>query len=221
MTRRWPVVGAVFAVLWVLVRGVELAPDAVLGQFLLGLTVGMPVAFLFRRLYAEDIELGRLVGSLPSVAGYLAVFLKEVLVANLNVAYRVLWPSMPIEPEVILVPLRVETDIGVTTIANSITITPGTITLDHDPETNALYVHVIDGRDPESIVEPIRAWEDYALTIFDEKLSPADPAPEIAVYPAGYQNPPDPLEREKRAERRLEAEERDRRGDDGGEGDGR
>lgn len=223
MTRRWPVVGAVFAVLWVLVRGVELAPDAVLGQFLLGLTVGMPVAFLFRRLYAEEIELGRLLGTGPSVAGYLAVFLKEVIVANINVAYRVLWPSMPIEPEVILVPLRVETDVGVTTIANSITITPGTITLDHDPEANALYVHVIDGRDPEAIVEPIRAWEDYALTIFDEALSPADPAPEIAVYPAGYQNPPDPLERQERAQRRLETEERDRPGDepDGGDGDGR
>ena len=220
MTRRWPVIGVVFALLWVFVRGVDLALDPLLGQFLLGLAVGMPVAFLFRRLYAEEIELGPLLRSVAAVAGYLVVFLEEVVVANLNVAYRVLWPSMPIEPEVILVPLRVETDVGVTTIANSITITPGTITLDHDPEANALYVHVIDGRDPEAIVEPIRAWEDYALSIFDEERSPADPAPEIAVYPAGYQNPPDPLEREERAERRTEAtDEHDRHGGDGDGGD--
>ncbi|NHN47213.1 Na+/H+ antiporter subunit E [Halostella sp. JP-L12] len=219
MTRRWPVVGAAFAALWVFVRGVEFAPDAVLGQFLLGLVVGMPVAFVFRRLYAAEIDLGGSLRSIPAAAAFGAVFLREIVVANVDVAYRVLAPGTQIDPEVILVPLRVETDVGVTTIANSITITPGTITLDHDPEANALYVHVIDGRDPEAIVEPIRAWEDYALVIFDEERSPDDPAPDIAVYPAGYQNPPDPLERGERAERAEATEQRD--GSDGGDADGR
>ena len=214
--RRWPVVGVAFAALWVFVRGVELAADAVVGQFLLGLVVGMPVAFIFRRLYAPGIDLGGSFRSIPAVAAFGFVFLREVVVANLDVAYRVLAPGDRIDPEVILVPLRVETDVGVTTIANSITITPGTITLDHDPEANALYVHVIDGRDPDAIVRPIRAWEDYALVIFDEERSPDDPAPDIAVYPPGYQNPPDPLERDRRIEL---IEERDER--DGGDGDGR
>ncbi|WP_135533274.1 Na+/H+ antiporter subunit E [Halostella pelagica] len=190
MTRRWPVVGVLFGVLWLFVRGVELAVDAVLGQFLLGLGVGLPIAYVFRRLYDDTVDLGRTTRAVPYVALYVSAFLKEVVVANVDVAYRVLDPSLPIEPEVILIPLRVETDLGVTTIANSITITPGTITLDYDSEANALYVHVIDGRDPQGIVEPIREWEDYALVIFDEERTPADPAPEIAVYPAGESGPP-------------------------------
>ena len=131
---------------------------------------------------------------------------------------------MPIEPAVIEIPLRVESDLAITTIANSITLTPGTLTMDYDETRNALNVHAIDGRDPAGVVEPIRAWEDYALSIFDEERSPADPAPEIAVYPAGYQNPPDPLEREERAEQRTEAaDEHDRHGGDGdgGDADGR
>jgi len=79
---------------------------------------------------------------------------------------------------VIEFPLRVETDLAITTIANSITLTPGTLTMDHDDGRNALYVHTIDGRDPEAVVEPIRQWEDYALVIFDERRSPGDPVPD-------------------------------------------
>jgi multicomponent Na+:H+ antiporter subunit E len=97
---------------------------------------------------------------------------------------------MPIEPEVMYLPLRVRTDVGVTTIANSITLTPGTVTLDHDPDENALYVHIIDGRHPEEVVEPVRQWEDYALALFDEDLSPDDPAPPVRMTPEDA--PPDP-----------------------------
>ena len=190
MIRRWPLAGIGFGLLWVFVRGPEPAIDAFVGQFLLGLVVGFPVAYLFRRLYSEGIDLSGTLRSVPPAALYGLAFLREVVVANVDVARRVLAPDMPIEPEVILIPLRVQTDLGVTTIANSITITPGTITLDHDPEENALFVHVIDGRDPEAIVEPIRTWEDYALEIFDEELSPGDPAPEFSVYPPEMEVPP-------------------------------
>ncbi|MBZ6495971.1 Na+/H+ antiporter subunit E [Natrinema longum] len=179
--RTWPVIGIVFAVLWVFVRGFPLTPISLVRGLLAGLVVGLPVAFVFRRLYGKHVDLGRGVRVLPYAGRYLGAFTWELLRANLDVAYRVLSPGMPIEPEVILVPLRVESDIAITVIANSITITPGTVTLDYDDETNALYVHGVNGRDPEAIAEPIRTWEDYALELFDEDASPSDPAPEIVV----------------------------------------
>jgi len=188
--RRWPVTGVLFGGLWVFVRGPTFTADAILGQFLVGLAVGFPIAYVFRRLYAEGLDPRQTLRSIPSVVGYTAIFAREVVVANLDVAYRVLVPGNRLEPEVILVPLRVQTDLGITTIANSITITPGTITLDHDPEENALYVHSIDGSDLESVVEPIRAWERYALVIFDEERDPDDPAPPIQNTPAD--EPPRP-----------------------------
>jgi multicomponent Na+:H+ antiporter subunit E len=126
----------------------------------------------------------------PWMSGTITALCHEVIVANVDVAYRLLAPNMPLKPQVILVPLRVETELGVTTIANSITITPGTMTLDHDPDENALYVHMIDGRDPAEVVEPIRQWEEYALVIFDEERTPSDPAPEITVHPPD--RPPEP-----------------------------
>jgi len=183
VTRTWPVFGGVFAVIWVFVRGPELATEPVLGSLLGGLAVGLPVAYLFRRLYTPEIDLPRVLRGWPAAVKFFVVFSKDVVVANVDVAYRVLAPSQPIEPQVILVPLRVETDLGVTTIANAITLTPGTITLDHDPEENALFVHIIDGRNPEAVVEPIRVWEDYVLQTFDEPASPDDPHPPITVHP--------------------------------------
>nr|WP_244605258.1 Na+/H+ antiporter subunit E [Halorussus halobius] len=230
MIRRWPVIGVGFAALWVLVRGVDLAADAVLARFLTGLAVGLPVAFVFRRLYADEIDVRRFLRTLPYVGLYVLVFLREIVVANLDVAYRVLAPSSPIEPQVILVPLRVETELGVTTIANSITITPGTITLDHDPDQNALYVHVIDGRDPAAIVDPIRTWEDYALVFLDEKHAPGEPAPEFRVHPPDEHLPPELRGSEPASESEAESPPEPRgseptdareRPDDGGDGDGR
>ena len=180
-TRTWPVFGLVLVALWLFVRGPEPTVDAVVGELLFGVLVGFPVAFLFRRFYADTYDLGRGVGAVPYAILYVLVFLQEVVVANADVAYRAVAPGPPIEPEVIYVPLRVETDLGVTTIANSITITPGTVTLDYDDEFNGLYVHVIDGRNVEEVVEPIRTWEDYALVIFDEELEPGDRPQRVTV----------------------------------------
>jgi multicomponent Na+:H+ antiporter subunit E len=189
VTRSWPVAGVLFGVLWVFVRGPPLALEPLAGSLLVGLAVGLPVAYVFRRLYADTVDLRRSLRGIPYAVLYVLAFVREAVVSSLDVTYRVLALSRPIDPEVILIPLRVRTDLGVTTIANSITMTPGSLTLDYDPEENALYVHVIDGRAPEEIVAPIRDWEDYALAIFDEELSPGDPAPDFAVYPPDRTHP--------------------------------
>ena len=175
--RKWPVIGVVLAVLWLFVRGVTLDPEAVLGEFLIGLLVGLPVAFVLRAFYTDEINLLRVIQVTPYAVLYLVVFVRELLTANFDVAYRVLAPSMPIDPDVVEVPLRVQTDAAITTIANSITLTPGTLTMDYDEVTNTLYVHAIAAGNRKSVVAPIRTWEDYALVIFDEPADPSTPAP--------------------------------------------
>jgi len=175
VTRKWPFVGLLMAVLWLFVSGVSLSVSGVLGGLVVGLAVGMPVAFATRRLYAGGADLGRAVLAVPAALKYVVLFLYELLTANVDVAYRVLDPRLPIEPDVVAIPLRVETDAAITTIANSITLTPGTLTMDYDDDTNTIYVHAITGRsDYRSVVDPIRAWEDLALVVFDERLEPGD-----------------------------------------------
>lgn len=179
--RKWPVVGAVMAVVWLFVRGVRLEPTAVLGEALIGLGVGLVIAYLFRRMYLPTVDVGRSLRAVPTGVYYVALFLRELATANVDVAYRVLAPSMPIEPGVVEVPLRIETDAAITSLANSITLTPGTLTMDHDSDTNTLYVHGIIGRRREQVLDPIRRWEDLLLVVFDE---PADPSDEPPVPPS-------------------------------------
>jgi len=184
--RRWILAGFTLAVLWLFVRGVHVTPLHLAQELLVGLVLGFGVAGVFRRLYPGRTDVVRVAKALPYALLYMAAFLYDLLTANVDVAWRVLSPGMPIEPAVIEVPLRVESPFAITTIANSISLTPGTLTMDYDDTTNTLYVHAIDGRDRDAVVDPIRRWEDYALVIFDEERKPGDPIPQPEAPTAGY-----------------------------------
>jgi multicomponent Na+:H+ antiporter subunit E len=200
VTRRWPVAGVLLAGVWLFVRGIARTGDVTLADFgitlveeaVVGLGIGLPLAYYTRNLYGDEVFVTKGLRSLPYAVLYLGLFVWELVTANLDVAYRVLAPSMPIEPEVYEVPLRVESDLAVTTIANSITLTPGTLTMDYDPDRNALYVHALASRGRKDVVEPIRRWEDYALVIFHERRSPGDPVPRRPRQEYEVENPRTP-----------------------------
>ncbi len=62
--------------------------------------------------------------------------------ANLDVAYRVL--TGKIRPGIVKISTNLKTDFGITLLANSITLTPGTLSVDIDEKTNDLYIHWIN-----------------------------------------------------------------------------
>ncbi|MFH0878862.1 MAG: Na+/H+ antiporter subunit E, partial [Lentisphaerota bacterium] len=69
-------------------------------------------------------------------------FFVEMTKANLDVAYRVI--TGKIRPGIVKVKSGMKTDMGVLMLANSITLTPGTLTVGIDEETNDLYIHMIN-----------------------------------------------------------------------------
>ena len=79
---------------------------------------------------------------------YLFVLFWECFKANLDVAYRVLHPAMPIRPGIVRTRTSLKTDVARTWLANSITMTPGTISVDIKPE-GELYIHWIYVRDQD------------------------------------------------------------------------
>jgi multicomponent Na+:H+ antiporter subunit E len=80
---------------------------------------------------------------------YLFVFIWECIKANIDVAYRVLHPAMPIRPGIVKVKTGLKSDMAKMLLANSITMTPGTISVDIIEDT--LYIHwiYIRSEDPE------------------------------------------------------------------------
>jgi len=61
---------------------------------------------------------------------YIIVLFWEIMKANFDVAYRVIHPKMPIKPGIVVIKTRLKSDIAKMILANSITLTPGTFTLD-------------------------------------------------------------------------------------------
>jgi multicomponent Na+:H+ antiporter subunit E len=101
--------------------------------------------------------------SLIGLLAYLPIFFKNLILSNIDVAARVLHPKLPINPGIV----RVQTDLLAPhqrlMLANSITLTPGTVTLEMDGPD--LYVHWIDVRstDPATAGESIKDEMERAI----------------------------------------------------------
>ena len=99
---------------------------------------------------------------------YLPVFLWYVILANLDVAYRVLHPRLPIHPGIVKVKTKIKSETGRVALANSITLTPGTLSVDLQGDT--LYVHwiYVKSEDIEEATRIIvKRFEGYLRKIFD------------------------------------------------------
>ncbi|MCX7785022.1 MAG: Na+/H+ antiporter subunit E [candidate division WOR-3 bacterium] len=99
---------------------------------------------------------------------YIPVFAWECLKANLDVAYRVIHPEKPLQPGIVKVKTMLKTDLARTLLANSITMTPGTMSVDIVGDT--LYIHWIWIRheDLEKATQCIvKPFEHYLKKIFE------------------------------------------------------
>lgn len=93
---------------------------------------------------------------------YLVRFIFSCIKANLDVAYRVLHPKMPIRPGIVKVKTSLKSDFAKTLLANSITMTPGTLTVDIIDDYFYIHWIYIRSEDPEVYTKMIMgAFEKY------------------------------------------------------------
>ena len=100
---------------------------------------------------------------------YIPVFFYYVIKANFDVVYRALHPRMPINPGIVKIKTNLKTQSGITALANSITLTPGTLTVDLTDD-GFLYVHWINVKsdDVEEATDFIaRRFEWFLQKIFE------------------------------------------------------
>jgi len=99
---------------------------------------------------------------------YIIYLTWECIKANFDVAYRVLHPSMPVKPGIVRVHLKVKTELSRMMLANSITITPGTISVDIIGDY--LYIHwiYVSSTDPEVYSHKVAGkFENLLIKIFE------------------------------------------------------
>jgi multicomponent Na+:H+ antiporter subunit E len=73
---------------------------------------------------------------------YIIVLFREIIIANFDVAYRVIHPKLPIKPGIVVIKTELKNDLAKMILANSITLTPGTFTLDIN--NDKLLIHWIN-----------------------------------------------------------------------------
>lgn len=133
-------------------------------SLILGLFVALLTALLFKEAFTN--QPGNMFH--PTRVGwlllYLPVFLYYCIRANLQVVYLVLHPDMPIKPGIVKVKTKLKSESGVTALANSITLTPGTLTVDVGKD-NELYVHwlVVESTDVEEATKSIVSRFEFFL----------------------------------------------------------
>jgi len=136
------------ALMWVAMTG-RFTGSNLLAGFVLGFVI-----LLFSRRALGSV------GYFPKywkTIGLFGFFLIELIKSNLRVAYDVVTPRHRMRPGIIAVPLDARTDAEITLLANLLTLTPGTLSIDVSDDRKVLYMHAMYiHEDPEAVRRSIK-----------------------------------------------------------------
>jgi multicomponent Na+:H+ antiporter subunit E len=118
-----------------------------LSTLMIGLIVGYGALWLTRPLYGDSRYFRRV----PNVIRLCVFFTKALFVSNLRVLWDVVTPQHISRPGIIGLPLDARTDLEIMLVANLISLTPGTLSIDLSEDRCTLYVHVMFLDDVEQI----------------------------------------------------------------------
>jgi multicomponent Na+:H+ antiporter subunit E len=135
------------AVLWAGLTG-RLTASSLLTGFVLGYGVLLVVQ--------GPLAVARVLDRVQHAASLLLFFAWELVLANLRVAWDVVTPRHRMRPGVVAVPLNARTDVEITMLANMVSLTPGTLSLDVSDDRKVLYVHAMYVLDRGRLVRSIQ-----------------------------------------------------------------
>lgn len=157
-----------FAVLTVILA---LVWAAITGNFsLLNLTLGAVVSAAGLWLVRRDLSRPGFLRKLRRAVSLALLFLYELVLSAFRVAMLVISPrlSKRLNPGIIAFPLTARSDTEITLLANLITLTPGTLSVDVSEDRSVIYVHAIDVPDKDALIADIaRGFETKVIEVFE------------------------------------------------------
>ena len=106
--------------------------------------LGFFVGFAILSLQTEISRSGKYRKKVWHILVFALYFLREVFVGAIDVAWAVIWPYRTIRPGIVALPLSARTKIEQTLLANAMTLTPGSMSIELSSDGRTLYVHVMD-----------------------------------------------------------------------------
>ena len=142
----------IFWTLFLFVLWMVLSSSLALDNIIIGAVISAGVALFYTMLFKSDndVEWIRPIGLLE----YLFVLIKSLIISNIQINKRILSKELVISPAIVAIKTNLKSDWKKLLLANSITLTPGTLTL--DIKGDLLYIHVIDyqvGSDKRDIIK--------------------------------------------------------------------
>lgn len=138
---------ALLAVAWCAVSGSFSAINFVFGFF---------IGAVMLSLVYEDLQLARTKVRFFRLLALAWLFLVELIKSGIRVAIIVTRRDMDLKPGMIAYPLADLRDFEITILANLITLTPGTLSVDVSRDRKWLYVHCVDVPDPQAVIDDIK-----------------------------------------------------------------
>ncbi len=135
------VLSLLFAVIWAAITGSASLQNLVLGFVLSTLALSV---------VRGEMSAGGYLRRLGRILSLLRLFFKELALSAWKVTVLVLSPDMQVKPGLFAFPLTVDRDFEITLLANLITLTPGTLSVDVSADRKTLYVHALDCSDVEA-----------------------------------------------------------------------
>ncbi|WYP27888.1 Na+/H+ antiporter subunit E [Alkalihalobacillus sp. FSL W8-0930] len=128
-------------------------------DFVIGYIIGIVALFLARPLLGYTFYMRRVVAAIK----LFLLFLKELVVANIDVLKVVLSPKLNVSSSIIAVPTQLETKGEITLLAVLITLTPGTLSMDFSDDSQTIYIHALDAPDREQFIKDIQQTFERAI----------------------------------------------------------
>jgi multicomponent Na+:H+ antiporter subunit E len=123
-------------------------------NFLIGFLLSFAMLWLVGGSISDNSS--RYVQRLLQIPSFIIFFLAELIKANLRVMLDVVTPKHQMVPGIVAIPLDVQGDLEITLLANLITLTPGTLSLDVSDDCKVLYVHSMYIYDPDTFRRGIK-----------------------------------------------------------------
>lgn len=138
------------ALIWCWLQG-NFSTANIIGGFLLGYFI---LWLLTRR---GVIDRRRYTTRLPKTLGLAVFFIKELIVANVRLAWDMITPGLFLKPAIIAMPLDAETDAEISLVAALITLTPGTLSMEVSEDRSTLFIHALYCDDEQKLIQELKS----------------------------------------------------------------
>lgn len=133
-------------------------------DLLFGFALGYLVLWISTRMGRQN----KYFKQIPLLLGLIGVFLSDLLRANIRMASIILSPRMRLRPAVVAVPLILKSESAIILLANMMTLTPGTLSLDISTDRQILFIHTVYLNDPEQFrQELLEGYERRLKELFE------------------------------------------------------